>query len=430
MVTSRTRAYAQDVRGVGRFGPLKERPFRLLFLARTGSSVGDSLIPVALAFAVIGIHGGFLGLGAVLGARTIALGASTIAGGVWADRLPRRAVMISADLLRLATEAITAALLFTGTTHVWELAVLQSAAGVGAGFFGPASTALLPQAVSAANLQKANSLLSMAESGTRIFGPALSGLIVASAGAGWCFAIDAASFLVSVAFVTSMEVLEHVRPLRQRFWHEVAEGWHEVRRHRWLTAGFLGFALGNVGIGIYLVLGPFVAKEDLGGAVAWGMIILSIPVGGLLGGFVAYRIRPTHPVATAFAIWSLAAVLPFALVRPLPLPAIMVGSAVLGACLLIGNALWETAMQQEVRPDRLARVASIDLLLSVGLMPIGQALAGALAAGVGLRETLLLAGVLMCVPNLLVVACVREVRRVERRDEPEPPGPTLSPSPL
>jgi len=138
------------VRGVGRFGPLKERPFRLLWLARSGSSVGDSLIPVALAFAVIGIDGRALALGAVVASRFVALGVSTIAGGVWADRLPRRAVMIGADLLRFGTEGLTAVLLLTGTAHVWQLAVLQSAAGVGAGFFLPASTALLPQAVSAA----------------------------------------------------------------------------------------------------------------------------------------------------------------------------------------------------------------------------------------------------------------------------------------
>jgi MFS family permease len=408
------------VAGVQRFGPLRERQFRLLWLARTGSSIGDSLIPVALAFAVLAIHGGALGLGIVLASRTIALGASTIAGGVWADRLPRRAVMISADLLRFGTEAVTAVLLLGGTAHVWQLAVLQSAAGVGAGFFGPASMALLPQAVSAGNLQKANSLISMSESATRIFGPVLSGVIVATAGAGWCFAVDAASFLVSVAFVTAVRVAELERPVRQRFWRDVADGWHEVRRHRWLTAGFLGFALGNVGIGIYLVLGPLVAEDHLGGAVAWSLILGAIPVGGLLGGFVAYRIRPQHPVATAFAIWSLCAVLPFALVEPFPVPVIMVAAAILGACILIGNALWETAMQQEVRPDRLARVASIDMLLSIGLMPIGQALASALAAGLGVGTTLLLAGTLMCLPNLVVLAFVREVRSVQRRDEPSP----------
>jgi MFS family permease len=415
----------QDVRGVGRFGPLKERPFRLLWLARSGSSVGDSLIPVALAFAVIEIHGHALGLGIVLAARTITLGSSTIAGGVWADRLPRRAVMVSADLLRFGTESITAVLLLGGTAHVWQLAVLQSAAGVGAGFFTPASTALVPQAVSPGNLQKANALLSTTESGTRIFGPVVSGAIVAAAGAGWCFAVDAASFLFSASFVAAVSVEAHVRPAAQRFWRDVADGWHEVRRHRWLTAGFLGFALGNVGIGIYLVLGPFVANAHLHGKVGWGLIIGAIPVGGLVGGVVAYRIRPAHPVAAAFAIWSLCAVLPFSLVRPFPLPVVMVAAAILGASILTGNALWETAMQQEVRPDRLARVASIDGLLSIGLMPLGQTLAGAVAAGVGTPVTLLLAGTLMSVPNLVVVAFVPEVRNVRRRDEAEP-EPALS----
>ncbi len=408
------------MRGVGRFGLLGERPFRLLWLARTGSSVGDSLIPVALAFAVIGIHGHALGLGVVLACRTLAIGSSTIAGGVWADRLPRRAVMVSADLLRFGTEAATAVLLLEGAAHVWQLAVLQSASGVGAGFFGPASTALLPQVVSTGRLQQANTLLSMSQSATNIGGPAVSGVIVAAAGPGWCFAIDAASFLVSVAFVTAMRVAESVSPVRQRFWSDAADGWREVRRHRWLTAGFLGFALGNVGIGIYLVLGPFVAERHLGGSLGWSLILLSIPVGGLLGGFVAYRIRPEHPVATAFAIWTLCGVLPLTLVRPFPLPAVMVAAAILGASVLIGNALWETAMQQEVRPDRLARVASIDQLLSIGLMPIGQVLAGAFVAGVGTSATLLLAGTLMCVPNLLVVAFVREVRNVRRREEPQP----------
>jgi hypothetical protein len=154
---------------------------------------------------------------------------------------------------------------------------------------------------------------------------------------------------------------------------------------------------------------------------------MSISVGGVLGGVAAYRIRPQHPVATAFAIWSLGGVLPFTLIRPFPLPVIMAAAVILGAVILVGNALWETAMQQEVRPDRLARVASIDQLLSIGLMPMGQVLAGALAAGIGRPGTLLLAGGLMCVPNLVVVAFVREVRSLRRHDDSEPePEPALS----
>ena len=112
-----------------RFGPLRERPFRLLWLGRTGSAVGDSLIPVALAFAVLDIGGGAGGLGIVLASFTIGRAAFVVVGGVWADRLPRRLVMIGADLVRFGTQAITAALLIGDVAKVWQLAVLQGLAG-------------------------------------------------------------------------------------------------------------------------------------------------------------------------------------------------------------------------------------------------------------------------------------------------------------
>jgi MFS family permease len=401
-----------------RFGPLKERPFRLLWLGRTASSVGDALIPVALAFAVLRIGGGSSGLGIVLASWTIGRAGFALAGGVWADRLPRRAVMIGADLVRLGTQATTAALLLGGTARVWELALLQAFAGAAGGFFTPASTALLPQAVSPGRLQQGNALLSLSQSATSIFGPALSGAIVAAAGPGWVFAIDAGSFVVSASFLAALRVEAHVRPAAKRFWHDVAEGWQEVRRIRWLTAGFLGFALGNLGIGVFLVLGPVMSRNELGGAQAWGLILTAGAVGGLLGGLVAYRVRPRHPIASAFAIWAVGAIPPFALVPPLPVAVIMVTMAIFGGSVLIGNTLWETALQQEVRPDRLARVGSIDWLLSLCLMPAGQGLAGPTAGALGVRGALLLAGALMTVPNLCVIAFVREVRSVRRQDAP------------
>jgi MFS family permease len=398
-----------------RFGPLTERPFRLLWLGRTGSSVGDALIPVALAFAVLRIGGGARGLGIVLAAFTIGRASFVVVGGVWADRLPRRAVMITADLVRVATQAATAALLFGHSTRVWQLAVLQALAGAAGGLFAPASTALVPQTVSRPRLQQANALLSLSQSVANVFGPAVSGAIVAAAGPAWVFAIDAASFLCSAAFLAALHVEDHLRPVRQRFWRDLAEGWAEVRRHRWLTAGFLGFALGNVGIGMYFVLGPLVAREHLGGAQAWGLILTAGAVGGVIGGLFAYRVRPQHPVAAAFAIWAVGAIPTLALVPPLPTVAIMAASAVLSLAVVVGNTLWETALQQEVRPDRLARVGSIDWLLSLCLMPAGQTLAGPLADSVGVRPTLVLAIALMTVPNLCVLAFVREVRRLRRQ---------------
>jgi hypothetical protein len=222
-----------------------------------------------------------------------------------------------------------------------------------------------------------------------------------------------------------MPVEKYVRPAAQRFWRDLGDGWREVRRLRWLTAGFLGYAVGNIGVGVYIVLGSYVAVRHLGGAPAWGLISGSAAVGSVLGGFLSYRIRPRHPVAMAFAIWTLCALPPFMLVRPLPLPAVMAAAVVFGGSVLVGNVLFETAMQQEVRPDRLARVASIDLLFTYCLMPVGEVLAGPLASWLGVDATLLLAGTLMCVPNLLVVAFVRDVRSVSRRDEPAPALSTL-----
>ena len=255
----------------------------------------------------------------------------------------------------------------------------------------------------------------------------MAGAIVAVAGAGWVFAIDAGSFLFSVIFVAAMRVTPYAKPAAQRFWRDLAEGWQEVRRHNWLTAGFLGYAIGNFGVGIYIVVGSLVAIDRLGGAPAWGLIVGSAALGGVVGGFVAYRIRPSHPVAMAFAIWTLCALPPFALVRPFPLPVVMATALLFGGSILVGNTLFDTAMQQEVQPGRLARVASIDLMLSLCLMPAGQVLAGPISNAIGTDATLILAGTLMCVPNFLVLVFVPEVRSVRRRDVVEPePEPALS----
>ena len=414
------------MRGVGRFGPLRERQFRLLWFARTGSAVGDSLIAVALIWAVgHDLGAGATGVGIVLACNMVGGAAVTLAGGVWADRLSRRAVMISADLVRVGTQSITAVLLFTGTAHVWQLAVLMGVAGAAAGFFNPASKALIPQTVSAGRLQQANALISLSRSTTLVFGPALSGAIVAVAGAGWVFAIDAGSFLFSAVFVAAMRVVPYAKPAAQRFWRDLAEGWREVRRHRWLTAGFLGYAVGNFGVGVYIVIGSLVAIHHLGGAPAWGLIVGSAAFGGVVGGFIAYRIRPSHPVAMAFAVWTLCALPPFALVRPFPLPVVMACALLFGGSVLVGNTLIETAMQQEVAPGRLGRVASIDMLLSLCLMPAGQVLAGPISNAIGVDATLILAGTLMCVPNFLVLVFVPEVRTVTRHDA----GPEAEPAP-
>jgi ABC-type amino acid transport system permease subunit len=118
------------------------------------------------------------------------------------------------------------------------------------------------------------------------------------------------------------------------------------------------------------------------------------------------------------------------LVRPFPLPVVMAAAIVFGVAVIIGNVLWETAMQREVQTDRLARVASFDVFLSLGLLPVGYAIAGPLSLALGVRTALVLAGLLMCVPNLAVVLFVRDVRAVRGARTPlRPQGQAQTPAP-
>lgn len=164
------------------FGPLAERPFRLLWLAATTSAVGSAFIPVALAFAVLGLHGTATSLGLVLLTGTIAGLLGYLVGGVWADRISRRTLMIAADLLRLVVESAVAVLLLTGHSRIWELACAYAITQIASSFFDPASTSLVAEIVAVGRLQKANSLLSISRSATSVAGPALSGVLVATAG--------------------------------------------------------------------------------------------------------------------------------------------------------------------------------------------------------------------------------------------------------
>jgi MFS family permease len=138
-----------------RLDALQERPFRLLFLGQAVSLLGDGMVGVALAFAVLEETGSASDLGIVPAARTIPLVAFLHVGGVWADRLPRRALMVTTDLVRLAAHGAMAALLIAGDPGVWPIAALAAIAGAASAFFNPAISGIIPAVVSAERLQQA-----------------------------------------------------------------------------------------------------------------------------------------------------------------------------------------------------------------------------------------------------------------------------------
>src|SRR3954447_18735089 len=237
-------------------GALTERPFRLLWLGRTASAVGDSMAPVALAFAVLSIGGGASGIGYVLASFSAAQVAFLLVGGVWADRLPRRVVMLTCDAVRAVVDGFIAFALLTGEMRLWMFVVTAALFGAASAFFLPAASGLVPETVTAERLQQANGLLSISQTSTRIFGPAISGVIVAVAQPGWVFAVDAVTFVVSAAFLAVLPIAAPGGPPRRLFFHELAEGGRAAWSLGWLRAGLSLTAVTVAGIATFLVLGP------------------------------------------------------------------------------------------------------------------------------------------------------------------------------
>jgi MFS family permease len=389
-----------------RRGPLKETAFALLFAGRAISSLGDRLVPVALAFAVLDLTGSVTDLGIVLGAQSVPLVVFVLLGGVWADRLPRQWVMLASDGVRAVAQGASAALLLSGSAHVWEIAALQALYGAGEAFFVPASTAVVPQTVSSSNLQQANALLGLSGNVATVLGPALAGVIVATAGPGWGLAADAATFVASAAFLSFIRVGPIVATARTAALAELRAGWRAFRSRAWLWISVLYFTLFVAFVLSPLqVLGPQVARSSLGGPGAWAAISTALGLGALLGGVLGMRWRPRHPLRAAFLAFLLAGPALFvALAAHAPLPLILAAALIDGGSGTLFNIFWFTAQQREIPAGELSRVSSWDYLGTLALQPIGLAASGPLAAAVGVSTTLYGAGGLFVILVLAVLA--------------------------
>ncbi|MGH2484302.1 MAG: MFS transporter [Candidatus Limnocylindria bacterium] len=409
----------------GSVDALEERNFRLLWIGQTTSGLGDTLVYVALAFAVLALTGSAIDLGLVLAANALPRVILLLVGGVWADRLPRQLLMVGCDVVRALLQAALAILFLTGSAELWHLVVAAARNGAASAFFIPAANGLTPQVVSAPRLQQANALMNLSQSVTWVLGPTLSGIIVATGGPGWVFAIDAVSFAISTGSLLAMRIPAVAVPERRAFLDDLAHGWREVAAHSWFMAGLVVFALGNMASAAFPVLGPVVADRELGGASAWGLILTGGALGGLAGGAVALRWRPARPLVASFGIGPLMFIPLLLLIPPSPVWALALADFGAIFAVILGNTLWDTVVQQQVPQESLSRVNSYDWMVSLIFQPIAFAIVGPLAVAVGEAETLVLAFVVGTAANLAILA-VPSVRDLRRRDV----APSVHPAPL
>jgi MFS family permease len=400
------------VRGFsGSLEPLRERPFRLLFLGRTLSAVGDAVVPVAMTFAVLKI-GDTTDLGIVLGSGWAGRVLFLVAGGVWADRLPRQLVMMGADVVRAIVQALLAFAFFTSSAHVWELAVASAVFGLASSFFNPASTGLVPSIVSRERLQEANALLGLTRGATSVAGPAISGILVAALGFGVVFLVDAVSFVASFVCLAAMKLPRTImREVRASMLSEALEGFRLIRERRWMVAGLCCDVIFNIALGAYFVLGPVVIERHFDGARDWGLMMTAASIGGLLGSAFVLRVKPRHPLFVGYLVGFATPLQLFALAPPLALPLLMLGAGLVFWAIVLLNTYWATMEQQHVPQEALSRVDSLSWLASLVVMPAAMFVVGPVSSLIGVGTTLAGAGVLASL-GLLGVLSVRDVREL------------------
>jgi MFS family permease len=293
--------------------------------------------------------------------------------------------------------------------------VLAAVNGLSTAFFFPAATGIVPQTVPQRMLQQANAILRLGQNASWIGGAALGGFVVAATSPGVGIAFDAATFFVAAVLLAMIRLPATLRIEASNFFAELREGWREFKSRTWLWVIVLQFGFVNAMIlGVEGVLGPAVAKEHLGGAAAWGLILTAQSLGLVAGGLLLLRLRPRRLLLTATLAFLLTIPFPLGLAGPLPVVGLIVLAALAGIGLETFGIMWDTTMQQEIPQEKLSRVYSYDALGSFILIPLGVVIVGPVSELIGTRETILGAATISLTATLAVLL-VRDVRTIERR---------------
>ncbi|MFI1767178.1 MFS transporter [Streptomyces sp. NPDC020800] len=361
---------------------LRNRAFRLLFLGKSLSLVGDAVVPAALSLAVLRATGSTSALAIVLGCAMVPRLLLLPLGGVVGDRFNARTVALTTDLVRCAAQLYVGLQLLGGVSGLWQIALAEAVGGAASAFAMPTLPRLITGSVPGDDRQAANSALGAVKSVTGLGGPALAGALILIAGPGWAFVLDAASFAVSAALVAAIRI-RHVPAERRSLRVDLVEGWQEVRNRDWYWTSLVAHAAWNGAAAVLMTIGPALAVRQLGGERTWVAILQAGAVGLLLGSLLAGRARPRRPVLVAnlgLATYALPLAL-FAAGTPAVTVIAAYGLAMAGLGFL--NPVWETSVQAAIPPGVLARVTSYDWLLSLSAMPLGYVLAPLAASAWG-----------------------------------------------
>ncbi|MBZ4320442.1 MFS transporter [Streptomyces sp. SCA2-4] len=354
---------------------LRDAAFLRLWAGTTASGLATWALPFVLGLAVLHRDLGAAGLGLVLAARTAGFLVAVAVGGVLADRHSRRAVVLWSALAAAAAAPLLAAGLGRSLVLMTAAAVL---AGAGQGACRPAFQALTAETVAPEGRQRANAAMTLAVRSSTLAGPALASLLAAF--------LDTRTLLLGIGLLWLVAALVPARAAgaggvpvvpagRPGFRTEFADGIREARRHPWFLAGLAALvAVIALGYSATSVALPLISRDRYGSEWVLAAATTAYTVGALGGALLVARWRPRSQGWAAFAGLAAYGVAPLSLMLPVHPLAVVAAYAVAGVGIELFNVPWFTATQREVAPDKLARVSSLDFLVSYGLAPAGLAL--------------------------------------------------------
>jgi len=388
--------------------PFQHRDYRFLVASMGVSLFASGMWIVALVWQVIELGGGPSELSLVATASSLGLLLSVLIGGVAADRLPRRALLIVVELVRIGTALAVGLLAVTGMLHLWHLAVVAFLIGAAEAFFFPAYTALLPTLLPPDELLAANGVEGMLRPvAQQALGPALAGVVVGAAAPSVAILVAGGLYTVALLALVAMRTLPVPAAAEgSSVLGELREGFGYLFRTGWLFAT-LAFAslYVLVLIGVFEVLLPFAVRDQTGsGAGGFAFVLGAFGVGGAIGSLVVSSLRmPRRYLTTMILLWGAGAA-PMALIGltdrlwVMGLAAFVVGFT--GSAAMV---IWGTLLQRRVPPHLLGRVSSLDFFVSLALMPVSMAVAGPVGEWIGIPTTFVLAGT---VPVFLAAAAI------------------------
>lgn len=376
--------------------------------------LGSSIAPVALTFAVLDLGGSATDLGVVLGLFALADVAAIMFGGVLGDRRSRAVMMQGSSATAALVQGFAAASLVGGWSSIPLLAGIGVISGALGALAGPSSQAITPQTVPASVLPTAVAWRRLCRNVAQIVGAGMAGLLVVWVGTGWCFAIDAASFAVAALCYSRIWVPPSPSLAKTTVLADLRAGAVEVFRHNWLWVLVLQALLYHLFYGgAQGVLGPIVVADTIS-IPAWGWALSSMMAGFVAGGLLTLRWRPRRLLYVGTCLLALTALFPAAMAYSNSLLVVLAGAFAHGFGLEIFSVAWDLAIQQNVAPEKLARVYSFDMAGSFIARPLGLALTGPVAEIVGFRAWLAVVAAVI-VASTATALIAPDVRRLERR---------------